>query len=592
MGARQIPDLVRFDCYEVDLRARQLSKRGTRINLRDQPFQVLVALLEHPGEVVTRDDLRRQLWPKGMFVDFDNNLNTAVARLREALCDSADHPRFIETLSKRGYRFISELHSAPSPSADAAGRRAKLLVLPFTNLSGNSGEEYFSDALTDEAITAIAGLSPQHLGVIARTTAMHYKGSRKDVERIGRELDVDYVVEGGVRRADDRIMLNVQLIQVRDQTHLFARRYDAELRNIFELQNSIAQDIATHIPNLASKLPPDIRSVSGGSRKPTANLVAYNEYLQGRLEMTKATADSLATARHHLERAIAADPEFGLAYDAIAETYWYLGYLGFLAPRQAASAGIVHALRAIEIDPSRAKTHALLGEFHRMGEYNWEEVEREMAIARRLDRNSPVVRMRYALAWLMPRNRMEEAAAELEALLELDPLSLVGRFWLSIALSLAHHCEQAIEEGRKLVAVDPRYYLGYFAMGVSYRSQGKFADAVAFHRKAVELAGGSAGTQGWLGLSLGLAGQTKEARQVLRRLHELATKGYVPPASFAWVHLGLGEIDATFEWLNRAVEVCDQFLMQIKSYPFLDPIRSDPRFSALLHKMKLDFEIG
>jgi tetratricopeptide (TPR) repeat protein len=360
------------------------------------------------------------------------------------------------------------------------------------------------------------------------------------------------------------------------------------MREVFKLQSSIAQSIAAQVPGLAGKLPLGIQEDGGRVRRATENLVAYNEYIQGRYEMAKMTVDSLAAARKHLGNAVAGDPEFGLAYDALAETYWYLGYLGFVAPRQAASAGIVHALRAIEIDSSRAETHALLGEFHRMGAYNWEEVEREMALARQLDRNSPLVRMRYALACLMPHNRMEEAAAELEALLELDPLSLVGRFWLAIALLLANHYEQGIEEGRKLLAIDPNYYLGYFAIGVGHRSQGKFAEAVAFHRKAVELAGGSAGTWGWLGLSLGLAGEADEARTVLWRLHEMAVQGYVPPSSFAWVYLGLGEIDTAFEWLNRAVEVCDQFLMQIKSYPFLEPIRADPRFAELVRKMNLE----
>ncbi len=581
-------NIVRFDCYEVDLASGQLYKRGIRIPLRDKSLVLLTALLEHPGELVTRDDLRRRLWHDDVFVDFDNNLNTVLGRLRGALNDSAEHPRFIETLPKRGYRFIAEVHPLPSPPADVAGRRARLIVLPFMNLSGDPREEYFSDAMTDEIITAIAALSPEHLGVIARTTTMRYKGSRKGVEQIGHELAVDYVVEGGVRSAEGRIAINVQLIQVKDQTHLFARKYDAEMRDIFQLQSSIAQSIAAHIPGLAGKLVPGTQAGGGRVRRATENLVAYNEYIQGRHEMAKMTADSLAAARQHLEKAIAGDPEFALAYDALAETHWYFGYLGFVAPRQAASAGIVHALRAIEIDTSRAETHALLGEFHRMGAYNWGEVEREMALARLLGRNSPLVRMRYALACLMPHNRMEEAAAELEGLLELDPLSLVGRFWLAIALLLGRRYEAGIEEGRKLLALDPNYYPGYFAIAVGHRSQGKFTDAVAFHRRAVELSGGSAGMWGWMGLSLALAGETAEARDVLRRLHEMVAQGYVPPTSFAWVYLGLGEIDTAFEWLDRAVEVCDQLLMPIKSYPFLDPIRADPRFAALLRKMNLE----
>src|SRR5579871_1840912 len=293
VAAKQYPDLVRFDCYEVDLRAGQLSKRGMRINLREQPFQVLLALLKHPGEVVKRDELRRQLWPKEVFVDFDNNLNTAIARLREALCDSADHPRFIETLPKRGYRFVAKLHPVSPSSAETGGCRARLLVLPCVNLSGDASEEYFSDALTDEIITAIAALSPQQLGVIARTTAMRYKGSCKDVEEIGHELAVNYIVEGSVTRAGGRMTVNLQLIQVSDQTHLFARKYDSKAGDVFQVYNSIAQDIAAHIPSLDPTLRAHIADKAEHVRRvPTHDIVAYNLYLQGRFRMYRDVANA------------------------------------------------------------------------------------------------------------------------------------------------------------------------------------------------------------------------------------------------------------------------------------------------------------
>ncbi|MGA8865605.1 MAG: winged helix-turn-helix domain-containing protein, partial [Candidatus Sulfotelmatobacter sp.] len=213
-----MPNMVRFAGYEVDLSAGQLYKHGVKISLREKSFQVLVSLLEHPREVVTREDLRRQLWRDGVFVDFDNNLNTAIARLREALCDSADHPRLIETLPKRGYRFLESVSELPLTPEKRTAKRARLIVLPFVNLSGDPAEECFSEAMTDEIITEFARLAPEQLAVIARTTAMHYKGSQKDVARIGRELGVDYVVEGSVRRMEDQAGVNVQLIQVSDQT--------------------------------------------------------------------------------------------------------------------------------------------------------------------------------------------------------------------------------------------------------------------------------------------------------------------------------------------------------------------------------------
>lgn len=586
-GALTAPKVLRFDGYEVDLAAGLLHKGGLRISLREQSFQVLASLLEHPGQVVTREELRRRLWPEDVFVDFDNNLNTAIARLREALGDSADHPRFIETLPKHGYRFIANVFEAPRAPEPGPAPRVRVVVLPFVNLSGDPAQEYFSDAMTDEVITELAGIAPEQLAVIARTTAMHYKGSSKDVAEVRRELGVDYVVEGGVRRAGDRIAINAQLIRAKDQTHVWAQRYDAELRDIFKMQACVAQAIVEHIPAVADTAPASGALAERVKRKPTEDLVAYNEYIQGRHCMDKGTAEGFTEGEQHLEKAIARDPEFALAYDALAEICWYWGYFGLMRARDAFSAGIVHALRAIEIDNTRAETHALLGQFHKTVEYNWPEVQREMALALRLDPNSPLVRMRYAVSGLMPHGRLEEAVAELERALELDPLSVLARFWLGIMLLLWRPGERAMEESRKLLDLDPTHWGGHFIIAVCYRYQGRFEEAIASQRKAVNLFD-SAAMLGWLGLSLGAGGEKAEARALLKRLHGMAAKAYVPPTSFAWIHLGLGEIDSAFDWLNRAVDECDQFMMPIKSYAFFDPIRSDPRFTALLRKMNLE----
>ncbi len=585
-----MPKLVRFGPFEADLAAGQLHKRGLKINLREKSFQVLASLLERPGEVVTREELRRRLWPDDVFVDFDNNLNAAIAKLRETLGDSAEHPRFVETLPKHGYRFIASVFEPPRAPEPERVQRARLVVLPFINLCGDPAQEYFSDAMTDEIITELASLAPEQLAVIARTTAMHYKGSQADVAQVGRELGVDYVVEGGVRRAGDRVAINAQLIRAKDQTHIWAQRYDAKLKDIFKMQGSVAQAIAAQvgITPAADKVRAGEGAGGRPRKKPSEDLVAYNEYIQGRHHLTKGTAEGFAEGKQHLEKAIARDPEFALAYDALAELYWYLGYFGFMRPRDAFSAGIVHAVRAIEIDNTRAETHALLGQFHKTVEYNWPEVQREMALALRLDPNSPLVRMRYAVSGLMPHGRLEEAVAELERALELDPLSALARFWLGIVLLLWRRYELAIDESRKLLDLDPTYYLAHFAIAVCYRYQKKFEEAFAAQRRAIELSGGSAAMLAWLGLSLASGGQKAEARAFLKRLHGMATQAYVPPTTFAWIHIGLGEIDSAFDWLNRAVDECDQFMMPIKSYAFFDPIRSDPRFPALLRKMNLE----
>ena len=316
MDAAKVCRIVRFDNFEVDLAAGQLHKAGVRISLREKSFQVLALLLERPGEVVTREQLQHRLWPGDVFVDFENNLNTAVARLREALGDSAEHPRFIETLPKHGYRFIAAVAERSSAKRHASVPATRIVVLPFLNLSGDPAQEYFSDAMTDEISTELAALAPEALGVIARTTAMRYKGSHKDVTRIARELGVEYVVDGGVRRTKDRMALNVQLVRASDQTNVFAKRYQAELRDIFKTENSVARDIAAHIDNVhIVEAIRTTQSVNAPDRRPrTQNLRAYDEYMQGRSHLGRVTPEGFEKARQHFEEAVARDPGFALAY--------------------------------------------------------------------------------------------------------------------------------------------------------------------------------------------------------------------------------------------------------------------------------------
>ncbi len=577
---------VRFDCFEVELSCGKLYKRGNRIGLREKAFQVLALLLEHPGEIVTREELQRRLWREDIFVDFDNNLNTVVARLREALGDSAEHPRFIETLPRRGYRFLGTVTEAAGPLEDASKKRARLVVLPFVNLSGDPEQEYFSDAMMDEIITALANLAPEHLAVIARTTAMHYKHSHKDVSRIAREVGVDYVVEGGVRRTDGRVGINVQLIQARDQAHLFAERYDAELCDVFALQGSIAQAIAAHIPSAAGKMR---TGVAGGhvARKPTEDPAAYNAFLLGRFHLNKYTPEDMAKARQYFEEALARDPNFALPNDGLAELYWYLGFYGFAPPREACSAGLFYALRAVEIDNNLADTHALIGMYRKELDYNWREVEREMQLALQLSRLSPVVRFRYALSGLMPQGRLEEAIRELEGAIESDPLSVPMNVWLCVMLWFARQFDRAVEQALRAIELDPTNFMGYCALGQVRTMQRAFKEAIPALQRAAELSGNSPTMLEWLGLALAQAGQTVEARALLQRFHEIAKQSYLPPTCFAWIHFGLGEIDDAFAWMDRAVDARDPMMVPIKSYCFLDPLRADPRFTALLHKMNL-----
>jgi tetratricopeptide (TPR) repeat protein len=277
-----------------------------------------------------------------------------------------------------------------------------------------------------------------------------------------------------------------------------------------------------------------------------------------------------------------------LAYDGLAEIYWYSGYFGFMSPGDAFSKGVLYAVRALEIDNSLGETHALLGLYHKQLAYDWPEVEREMAHALELSPASPIVRERYAFNFLMPHARHEEAVAELELALVWDPQSISLRSHLGAELLLWRRYDRALEQARQVLELEPRAYWGHALIASCYRDQRLFDRAIPAYRKALELSGNASSMLGWLGLSLALAGDAAEAHALLECLRQRATQSYVPPTSFAWIHLGLAEIDSAFEWLDRAVEDRDQFIMPIKSYWFFDSIRSDPRFAALLRKMRLD----
>lgn len=579
---------VCFGQFKVDVDAGELVKHGIRIGLREQSFQVLTLLLKRPGQIVTRDELRQKLWRDKVFVDFDKGLNTAVARLRQALGDSADHPRFIETLPKRGYRFVAPVF-ATLEAKPALPHRTRLLVLPFINLSGDPAEDYFCDAITDEVITELSAIAPEVLAVIARTTAMHYKGSHKDVGRIGRELAIDYVLEGGVRSSTARVSINVQLIQVSDQAHLFAKKYETGLSDIFDAQTAIAQAIAARI---GVNLPVDSADARpSGSRAPrklTDDLVAYDAYIRGRSLLGSWTAEGLTKAKQFFENAIAHDEQFALAHDGLAEAYAWLGFNGFMRPKEGFSAAVFSALRAIEIDPGLAQTHALLGMLRSQVDYNWVEVDREMALALQLDPASPVVRFRYAASGLLPHGRMEEAIAEVQRALESDPLSLLMRAWLAQYFILLHHYDRTIEECQKMIILDPNYFFSYLALGEVFCERGLYCEAISQLRKAADLSGNAPLVLGYLGMSLAKSGEQAAARAMLAGLYDAAGHLYIPPTSLGTIHLGLGEIDQVFTCLDHAIDDRDPIIVPIKTDPILDPLRSDRRFIALLRKMNLE----
>jgi tetratricopeptide (TPR) repeat protein len=324
------------------------------------------------------------------------------------------------------------------------------------------------------------------------------------------------------------------------------------------------------------------------SRNPTQDPVAYNCYIQGRhcLERGESPARCMK-AREYLEAAVARDPRFALAHDALADLWWHMGFFGLVSPRDTLAVGMSHAMRAVEIDGSLAEAHAMLAQYRKQVEFNWSEVAHEMALALELDPASPVVRRRHAVTGLMPIGRLDDAIHELEIALDRDPLGLFSRVWLLVMFWLSRQYERAVEQGRLLLEIAPANVFSHFVMGLISRESRNFSEAISAHRRAIELSGGSPLMLGWLGLALAESGDEAGARAILGRLRGLPPHVFVPPTSFAWIHLGLGEIDDFFTWMTRAIDARDHMITPLKTYPFLDPIRSDPRYGDLLRQMNL-----
>jgi len=468
------------------------------------------------------------------------------------------------------------IEASLAPGADR--ERASIAVLPFVNMSGDDEDDYLCEGLAEEIINVLTRIPG--LRVMARTSSFAVGRMDLDVREVGARLDVGTVLEGSVRRVGQRVRITAQLVTTSDGSHLWSERFDLELTDILALEDEIAEAIA-------ERLPVGLKRVDRGQRRPAVNPDAHAIFLEGRHYFARGTPDAMAQAKECFERVIELDPNFALTYDSLAELYWYLGFFGGVPPREAFSQGMWHALRALELDDMLAETHALLGMLRKELDYNWPEVDREFRRAHELNRESPLVRLRYAISVLLPHGRIDEAAAEVAVMLQSDPLSLLVRWWDSTMAFLGRRPETVLNEGRHMVALDPTHFLGHLVIGLGYIESSAPNEAVVALEKARELSGGVPVTLGYLGLAYGRAGRRDDGRKLLEQTQTMATKAYVPPSTFALAHVGLEDWDAAFHWWDQAVEVRDPLVVPIKTFPFFDPVRGDPRYRALLRRMNL-----
>jgi TolB-like protein/DNA-binding winged helix-turn-helix (wHTH) protein/Tfp pilus assembly protein PilF len=607
--------VYRFGVFEVDVRSGELLKQGRRVKLRGRPFDILVLLLARGGDVVSRDELRQQLWAADTFVDFDHGLNAAVNRLRDALGDSAENPRFIETLPKRGYRFIAPVSGAAPESAPPAERRARrlraplvlalgalaaammvaavylrvsfpsrpassrmtLAVLPFQNLSTDADQEFLSDGFTEEMIAELGRLDPDRLGVIARTTTMLYKNARKSIGDIKKELGVDYVLEGSIRRAADRVRITAQLVQTSDMTHLWAQSYDRDVSDVLAIESEVAMKIARSLALALS------RGRDRPDRRATSSFPAYELCLRGRAFRDQATEEAARKAIEYFQRAIALDPGYAPAHAGLADSYWLLGAPGWEVdpPADLLRRAQASAERALAIDPQSAEAHAVLAMVRLSYQWDARASEREIQEAIRLNPSFAQAHQYYSTT-LTTMGRFDEAIREAHRAMEIDPLSAPAGTTLGIRYLYAGRCPEAAAQFARTLESSPEFGVSYWGLAQCDRERGERDREIAELRRAVELTGNSAYMRAHLAYGLALAGDRDRAQAIRRELEAEGRERYAPPYHFALIAAGLGDRSAVVEWLQRAFADRSGWMVFLAVQPEFRAMRQWPEIQRLL----------
>jgi TolB-like protein/DNA-binding winged helix-turn-helix (wHTH) protein/Flp pilus assembly protein TadD len=637
--AHQLRGPLHFGVFEVDLRSGELRKDGLRVRLQEQPFQVLVMLLEHPGEVVTRDELQKRLWPADTFVDFDHGLNKTINKIREALGDSAESPRFVETVARRGYRFLgevkvadaapvrsSEVPTRPEPGAEArdrqdlAGKLAmpkhflsslawktsvfvlllvmtslvtwklhswnrpspiirSLAVLPFESLSSDASQDYFTDGMTDELISDLGQISA--LRVISRTSVMAYKHARKPLPQIARELNVDAVVEGTVLRSGDQVRITAQLIEASVDKHLWSQSYEGELRDTLAVQNKVARAIADQIQiSLNPQEQAALKSVK------VVNPEAYVSYLKGRYFWNKRTADSLKVALAYFNQAIDEDPAYAQAYSGLSDTYALLGdwQYAVMTPKEALPKAKAAAIKALELDSALGEAHNSLAFCLDGFDWNFDSAGKEFL--RAIELNPGYATAHHWYAWhLALLHRYDESLEEMRKAESLDPLSLVINADLAELLALAHSYDESILQSRKTIEMDPNFGLAHNHLGQAYLQKRMYGEAIEELQKAVQLSGGGPTCMANLARAYVASGKGSEAEKLLSDLKKRSNPSHSFGSEIAVIYVALGNIDQAMTWLKKGYE--ERFNPGVLLRPGFDPLRLDPRFQDLVRRIGL-----
>jgi TolB-like protein/DNA-binding winged helix-turn-helix (wHTH) protein/Tfp pilus assembly protein PilF len=630
---------LRFGVFELDLRACELRKHGVKIRLQEQPFQVLRMLVEHAGEVVTREDLQKKLWSADTFVDFDHGLNKAINKIREALSDSAENPRFVETVARRGYRFLVEVKVAdatPERSVEIAtglqpaneiadrsefaGNPARrtylsgslawkaltfvlvllaaaaaiwklhssnrpypvirsLAVLPLESLSSDASQDYFADGMTDELISDLGQISA--LRVISRTSVMGYKHAHKPLPEIARELNVDAIVEGTVLHSGDQVRITAQLIDAAADKHLWSQSYEGELKDTMALQSQVASAIAEQIRiNVNPQEQAALKNVR------VVNPDAYQSYLKGRYFWNKRTADGLKVALAYFNQAIEEDPRYAQAYSGLADTYALLGdwQYAVMTAKEALPKAKAAAMKAIELDGALGEAHNSLA--FCLDGFDWDFDAAGKEFRRAIELNPGYATAHHWYAWhLGLSGQYDQAIAEMRKAQNVDPLSLIINADLAELLLLAHSYDESIAQSHKTIEMDRNFAMAHNQLGQAYLEKQMYDPAIAELEKAVQLSGDSPTCVANLARVYAASGEKSEALKLLGDLKKRSVPGYSHASEIAVICVALGDKDQAMRWLEQGYE--ERFNPGVLLRPGFDKLRADPRFQDLVRRVGL-----
>ena len=572
---------LQFGPFVLDLSRYELTRAGKTVHVERIPMNLLVLLVQENGRLIGREEIIERLWGKNVYFDTDNSINTAIRKIRYALGDDSGNPLYVETVLGRGYRFKGQASAASNgDTAEIAKARPRIMlaVLPFENLSGDPAQEYFGDGLTEETIMRLGQISPHRLGVIARTSSMTYKQTSKSVVQIGRELSVDYVLEGSMRREAERVRITAQLIRVHDQIHIWAETYDRRLPGVLEIHGEIGAAIAAQV-NLKLML----KAEEQRSQNPLRDVEAHDHYLRGRYHNARSNLFDLQKAIGYFKKATERDPSFALAHSGLADSLIILPVSGDLNPRDVCPAAKIAAATAVQLDPDSAESHTADATVKFWYDWDFKGAEAGTRRAIQLNENYSLAHM-YLAHILSNVGRHDEALAVVQQALLLDPFSLIYGAMRGQFLYQAGKHREAVEQFRMTLDMEPRFWVGQICAAKVYEKMRMYPEALAACDRAWEFSGGNTEAPSLAGYVCAVSGDRAGAEGKISQMLEVREQRYVSSYNLALVYAGLGETDTALQFLEQAFEERDVHMTFLLDHKW-NGLRPNRHFQNLLSRV-------